>query len=473
MKELLTLYSALYGHEPQSVEPITGSGSSRAYYRLQGEPTVIGCVGRDLKENEAFIYLTRHFSAKGLPVPQLLAVSEDSSAYLQEDFGDLSLYDAIRHGRETGEFNEEEMKLLRQSMEALADVQHPGAKGLDFKRCYPAETMDARMVQWDLNYFKYCFLKPSGIEFDEAALQDDFDRLTANITAMGATRCFMYRDFQTRNVMVRTDGPIGLIDYQGGRRGPVEYDVASMLWQARARLTESVRNELIKCYLERAHKYAEYDDETFRKRLQLMVLFRTLQVLGAYGFRGIIEGKAKFVEPIPAAMQTVSQLFADGTLTPYPALSKALGQLVGLPQYQPQTADGLTVRVLSFSYKQGLPKDYTGNGGGFIFDCRTMHNPGRYDRYKQLTGRDRPVIDFLEDRGEVQHFLSNVYGLVDLAVDRYLQRGFTSLMVCFGCTGGRHRSVYCAEHTARHIKYLFPQARVVLEHREQHITETL
>lgn len=321
---------------------------------------------------------------------------------------------------------------------------------------------------WDLNYFKYCFLKPSGITFDESALEDDFRRLSADLTD-GDAVAFMYRDFQSRNVMVH-DGQPWFIDFQGGRRGPYLYDVASFLWQARAGFSDELRSELVGEYVDSLSRYITVDETQLRQRLELFVLFRTLQVLGAYGFRGYFERKRHFIDSIPPAIANLRPLIAKFG-DRYDSLCDALRRLTELPAYNQSDKPGLTVRVYSFSYKKGIPEDPSGNGGGFVFDCRAIHNPGRYDRYKQLSGLDRPVIEFLEHDGEILAFLDHCYALVDASVQRYLSRGFTDLSVSFGCTGGQHRSVYSAQHMAEHLSEKFG-VRVELEHREQRIKRT-
>ena len=453
--------------EPSVMEPVAASGSNRRYWHVDG---LVGCVGDDVEENGAFIYLSGHFAACGLNVPRVLAVSGDCRCYLQESLGRVSLYDMIADRR----FAPSQVDMLVKTIRYLPQLQHRGAEGIDFGRCYPQEAMDGRMVAWDLNYFKYCFLKPSGVEFNEAALQDDFDALQRRLLdGENEWDTFMYRDFQSRNVMV-VDGEPWFIDFQGGRRGPVYYDVASFIWQARAAIPDGLRERLIDEYLDAASCYCSYDAADFRRRLMEFVLFRQLQVLGAYGFRGLIENKPQFVSGIPGAIDALESLCDAGCLEAYPALRRVISRLA--ERYAPEAAmtaaEGLTVTVMSFSYRRGLPIDTSGNGGGFVFDCRAIHNPGRYDRYKPLTGRDDEVIEFLEHDGEVIPFLEHVYALTDAAVEKYRKRGFTSLMVCFGCTGGRHRSVYSAEHTARHLHEKYG-VRVVLEHREQNIREVL
>jgi hypothetical protein len=331
------------------------------------------------------------------------------------------------------------------------------------------------MVMFDLNYFKYCFLKPSGLEFDEVRLQDEFELLAKDLLE-DSGNTFLYRDFNARNVMIK-DGEPYFIDFQGGRRGPIYYDVASFVWQARFRYPQWLKERMIDSYLEALKEYKEYTDADrvgFDGRLRLSVLFRTLQVLGAYGFRGLVEQKAQFIVSIAPALENLRELIAK-PFEAYPYLMEVLEGLTRLPRFAAEESrDGmLEVKVYSFSYRKGIPQDMSGNGGGYVFDCRAIHNPGRYEPYKKLTGRDEPVIRFLEDDGEITEFLSHIYAIVDSHVERYVRRGFSNLMMSFGCTGGQHRSVYSAEHVARHIAEKYPQVRVRLIHREQGIEETL
>lgn len=458
---LKTLFERYAGCPAAEIMEFPSSGSSRRYFRLRnGACSVVGVYGADAEENRAFIGLSRHFRSKGLPVPEVYAVSDDGLSYLQEDLGDTSLFDAVSQGRERGNYSEAEAGLLRQAMEMLPRFQCTGAEGLDWSLCYPQEAFDARMVDFDLNYFKYCFLKATGIVFNERRLQDDFDRLRAKLLE-DSDDSFLYRDFQARNVMIR-DGKPWFIDFQGGRRGPVYYDVASFVWQARSRFPEELRRELIDSYLKALQEFREVDEKAFRERLRLFVLFRTLQVLGAYGFRGYFEKKPHFLSSIPYAMENLRSLlqtpFAD-----FPYLSDVLLRVLALPQFR--SGEALTVRVFSFSYKKGIPPDPSGNGGGYVFDCRSIHNPGRYERYRRLDGTDAEVIRFLEDDGEVQVFLDSVYRLVDAHAERFMERGFSHLQVSFGCTGGQHRSVYCAERLARHLARKY-KVKVWLTHRE-------
>ena len=466
MEILKQLFLQYTGCEAEACYPLTPAGSPRRYYRLgDGECTAVGVIGTSVKENEAFVAIARQMRAKGLPVPEVYAVSEDGMCYLQEDLGDVSLFALLAEAQKRGGYDEADMEMLREVMRLLPDVQWRTAEGLDFSVCYPSAVLNRRGIQWDLHYFKYCFLKATGLEFEEERLEDDFDRL-ANVLLADSDDTFMYRDFQSRNVMIR-DGKPWLIDFQGGRRGPVEYDLVSFLWQARARFTPAMRQQLIEEYLCSARRYRSFDEEVFACRLQYFVLFRTLQVLGAYGYRGYFEHKAHFVQSIPMAIANLRNLLDENDFADMPYLVAMLREMVALPLFAAQEESAeLTVRITSFSYKKGIPDDASGNGGGFVFDCRAIHNPGRYDEYKQLTGMDEPVITFLDKEEAMQEFLEHVYGIVDYSVEKYRSRGFTHLMVSFGCTGGQHRSVYSAEHLANHLSEKYG-VRIILEHREQ------
>lgn len=469
---LTDLYIRHYGEQPGNISELPSSGSNRRYFRLfnsAGTESTIGVLGTSAAENKAFIYMSGHFVKKGLPVPEVLAVSDDGMAYLQTDLGDTLLFKEIEKGRLTRSFSANERNLLAKTIRRLPDIQFNGADGMDFSVCYPVESFDERSIMWDLNYFKYCFLKATGLEFAEDKLEDDFQALT-KVLVKCDSNTFMYRDFQSRNVMIR-DGEPWFIDFQGGRRGPFYYDVASFLWQAKANLPDSLRRELLQEYLKSLNKYTSIGEEEFLATLRHFVLFRTLQVLGAYGFRGYFEKKPHFMQSVPYAIENLRALL-DKPYTEYPYLNELLGKLVNMKQFTDALAKKhLTVRVLSFAYKKGIPNDSSGNGGGYVFDCRAINNPGKYERYKPFTGLDANVIKFLEDDGEVFDYLSHCYALTDSSVKRYIERGFTNLMIAFGCTGGQHRSVYCAQHMAEHIANLF-NVRVELVHREQNIEQS-
>ncbi|MBR5660666.1 MAG: phosphotransferase [Bacteroidales bacterium] len=471
MEKLKDLFESYTGQRATDVEELTSSGSNRRYFRLKGgNISIIGVVGTNKDENNAFIKLSRHFIEKGISVPRVLAVSDDQMRYVQEDLGDDQLYKLVSHGRESGEYSSYESHLLCQAMEALPKIQFKGAEGLDWSVCYPEPAFSDRMIMFDLNYFKYCFLKATGLEFNEVKLQEDFERLRDDLMSdMGET--FMCRDFQSRNVMVK-DGKPYFIDFQGGRKGPIYYDVASFVWQARARYPETLRKEMVQTYLKSLKGFMPVDEDVFHERLRLFILFRSLQVLGAYGFRGYFEKKPHFLASVPFALGNLRKLLQK-PFESYPYLNSILSKLTTMSQFNNIAEDKrLEVRIFSFSYKKGIPADTTGNGGGYVFDCRAVNNPGKYEYYRQFTGLDQEVVKFLEDDGEVTKFLDSVFPLVDSHVKRFMERKFTHLQVCFGCTGGQHRSVYCAERLASHLSERF-DIKITVSHRELDIEKIL
>lgn len=460
------LFESYTGQKLADTTELNSSGSNRRYFRLTGKSgiSVVGVLGLNLKENQAFCGLSRHFLEKGIKVPRVLAVSEDGMSYIQEDLGDNLLYSAVAQGRESGEYSSYERALLRRTVEMLPKIQFKGAEDLDYGICFPEPEFNGRMIMFDLNYFKYCFLKATGLEFDEVKLQDDFDKLHDDLLG-DKSNTFMYRDFQARNVMIK-DGEPYFIDFQGGRRGPVYYDVASFIWQARSRYPEDLKAELVETYLRALKGYVpDIDENDFREKLRLFVLFRTLQVLGAYGFRGYFEKKPHFLASVPYAIDNIRRML-QRPFEKYPYLTEVLTKLTDMQQFYETAEDKrLQVKIFSFAYKKGIPADQSGNGGGYVFDCRSVNNPGKYEYYRQFTGMDQEVIKFLEDDGEILTFLDHVYALVDSHVKRFIERKFTHLQVCFGCTGGQHRSVYCAEHLAAHLAHKF-DIRVSVTHRE-------
>ena len=453
---------------------IAQQGSNRVYTRETDENgrSVIRVVGTNRDENRAFIYMARHFHALGLPVPEVLWVSEDEMSYTQEDLGDTLLFDHITP------------ELLERSIRALAHIQVEGAKDFDWSVCFPVPEFDERAIRWDLNYFKYCFLKGTKIEFSEPKLEDDFDKLVKKILSPFTFHLstFMYRDCQSRNIMIK-DGQPYFIDFQGGRKGPTQYDVASLLWQAKANIAPALREQMIDAYLDEMQQLSktfnfQFSIFNWKAALPHFVLLRTLQVLGAYGYRGYFERKQHFLESIPNALKNLREVL-EQLKDEYPylnSLSASLTSGLSAPavfQRSGLSAEGgLVVTIYSFSYKRGLPNDNSGNGGGYIFDCRSTHNPGKYEEFKQMTGLDQPVIDFLEKDGEILTFLESVYQLVDHHVERFVERDFTNMQVAFGCTGGQHRSVYCAEHLAQHLKEKY-NVKIHLIHRERGINRQL
>ncbi len=476
-QSLSQLFFDATGQKADEQTALTASGSNRRYYRIKNADhtlSFIGVQGTSKDENHAFLYMAKHFRHQGLHVPEIIAQSDDEMNYLQEDLGNTLLFDYIGEGRKTGVFCEREKQMLRQVMRELAHFQTQGALDFNFNVCYPQPEFNLRSILWDLNYFKYCFLKATGLDFQEDLLENEFERL-AYILLKSKLTAFMYRDFQSRNVMiVNKDGkevPY-FIDFQGGRRGPVYYDVASFLWQAKANFHNDLRYELIEEYLDELQKYMPVDKADFYETLKHFVLFRTMQVLGAYGFRGYFEKKPHFLQSIPFAIENLRELLTTAN-DDYPYLIEVLQRMTEMKQFKEVgMRKPLVVKVYSFSYKKGIPSDASGNGGGYVFDCRAVNNPGKYERYTYFTGMDEPVIKFIEEDGEMKPFLEAAYTLVDSSVKRYIDRGFQNLMVSFGCTGGQHRSVYAAEKMAEHINSKFG-VEVQLIHREQNIEKEL
>ena len=505
MEQLKQLFAQWAGIPCTECLALGANGSSRRYYRLSssspklgegdrpqgggGVCSAIGCIADDLRENEAFFAFARHFHAKGLPVPELYLIADDRRHYLQQDLGDQTLYGLLYDKqRQGGGFDAQMLAFYKQALADLAALQRGGAD-LDFSLAYPRPDFDRQSILWDLNYFKYHFLKLLHIPFDEQLLADDFNSL-ADYLLTADTNYFMYRDFQGRNIMLVGSGEcvvdssrgqalptthyqlptLYYIDFQGGRRGAAQYDVASLLYSAKSNLPEAIRRHLLGHYLDvrniRGDERRQWIDHFWA-----YLLVRILQTLGAYGYRGLFERKDYFLQSIPLAITNLQNLIHDHPLSiSLPEINRICRDAAcSVSHLQSPTVDALsplTVTVQSFSYKQGLPTDPTGNGGGFIFDCRALPNPGRYPQYKAYTGKDRPVIEFLQKEPAVDHFLSHAEAIVSQSIEKYLERNFTSLQVSFGCTGGQHRSVYCAEQLTARLSKKYP-CNILLRHREQ------
>lgn len=460
---IIDLYKEWKGKEPVSVDVLPQSGSERRYFRLHGDDrSVIGTYGANIKENESFIYFSQQFKNKGLAVPEILNISKDSVYYLQQDFGNISLLNHL----EADGFTEKVYGLFKKSLEELATLQVKGDKGLDYEQCLTNKEFGKQAIMADLLYFKYYFLDALRKPYDKQKLIDDFEALSNYLTHT-EYKYFMFRDFQSRNIMVKEDGDtatVHFIDYQGGMKGTPQYDVASMLWQARANLPEEWKKSLLEDYMNAFEKLipATLDKNIFRSQYNGYVLIRLLQVLGAYGFRGLFERKAQFLTSIPLALQNLKDFFTNQSLgLSVPEFKKVLEICIAdevVKQFTPVQATEktpLVVKICSFSYRNGIPADTTENGGGYVFDCRGILNPGRINSMKTKTGRDKEVKDFLEQQTKMPEFLNSIFDIVDISVEDYIKRDFESLTVCFGCTGGQHRSVYSADALARHLRNKF------------------
>ena len=459
MEFLEQLFELHFGSRPAKVQPVQGGlgGSGRMIVRLSNaEHSAIGIQNDVADENAAFLAFTRHFCKHGLPVPEIYRVDDAHGAYLEEDLGDTTLFQFLSQNRNGAEIAPEVIAAYRKVVEALPRFQVEAARDFDYSVCYPRASFDRQSISWDLNYFKYYFLKLSGVPFHEQAVEEDFAKLT-NLLLSADTNYFLYRDFQSRNVMLRDGNPY-FLDYQGGRRGALQYDIASLLFDAKAELPPELRAQLLDHYLDALAKYTAVDRDEFLRTYYAYVYVRILQALGAYGFRGFYERKAHFLQSVPYALRNLRWLMHNIKLpVELPALMSAFANMIGSDKLQQIMApvvntEGLTVVVTSFSFHRGPVQDESGNGGGFVFDARSLPNPGREERFKALTGKDAPVIEYLEQQKSVPRFLDHAASLVDASVSDYQRRGFKNLMVSFGCTGGQHRSVYLAEQLAKHLR---------------------
>lgn len=465
---LKSLFEQRFHQLVEHVIPLQGElgGSGRKIVRLgAGAKTAVGILYGVREENAAFLAFSKHFRRHSLPVPEIYAEALDHGAYLEEDLGDLTLFEFLSKNRSGATIAPQVVEAYRKVVVALPRFQVEAGRDLDYSVCYPAASFDRQSIAWDLNYFKYYFLRLAGIPFSEHALEEDFSRLT-DFLLRAPRDYFLYRDFQSRNVMLR-DGQPYFVDYQGGRKGALQYDIASLLYDAKADLPPDLRQQLLYDYLRALEKHIPVDREAFLRYFYPYVYVRIMQALGAYGFRGFYERKVHFLQSVPYALKNLRWLLHQVELpVALPTLLGAFQSMLASEKLQSLAteADNLVVRVFSFSFHQGLPQDDSGNGGGFVFDGRSLPNPGREERFKSLTGQDAPVIDYLNQQESVHQFLAGVLSLVDAAIANYQQRGFKNLMVSFGCTGGQHRSVYLAEQLAKRLR-----ARSGLEVRVRHL----
>jgi aminoglycoside/choline kinase family phosphotransferase len=462
MDVLTRLFERHFRSPVAQVQPLAGhlSGSGRKLMRLtNGSVSAIGALYNVREENVAFLEFSRHFRGHGLPVPEIYAQDLDHGAYLEEDLGDTTLFEFLSANRAGPHIAPPVIEAYREVVALLPRFQVEAGRGLNYNLCYPRSSFDRQSIAWDLNYFKYYFLRLAGIPFNEQALEDDFGRLTQFLLEAGGDY-FLYRDFQSRNVMLREDRP-WFVDYQGGRKGALQYDIASLLFDSKADLPPELRQQLLADYLGRLSDFIDINHDAFMRYYYAYVYVRLMQALGAYGFRGFYEQKTHFLQSVPYALKSLRWLRQHVELpVALPALAEAFRHVLTSERLQRLPPDAeliapsqsLTVRVFSFSFHRGLPQDETGHGGGFIFDARSLPNPGREERFKPLTGKDAPVIDFLARQESVHQFLASATSLVEASLSNYQSRGFKSLMVSFGCTGGQHRSVYLAEQLARHLR---------------------
>lgn len=460
------------GETPTDIKNIAESGSSRKYYRIFTQNgSLIGTYSDNTEENEAFFSFSRHFSGIGLNVPKVLCVNGKKDCYLQDDFGDDNLFTHIQQALMTNGYTPQLIELFQKVLHHLVRFQTEGHQGLDYTKAYPSASFDRQAIIDDLNYFKYYFVKPhQEIIFNETRLNNDFNAFT-DFVSTAPNDFFMYRDFQSRNIMMKDNEPY-FIDFQGGRRGPLQYDVVSLLYQVKAQMPQSVRNELIDFYKKELATQLNVKAFQFDRYLPYFVYLRLMQVLGAYGFRGLIQKKAHFLESIPFALKEIRLLSEAMPLPEFAELQSVISQLKQLEErYTPKPTGCLTVTINSFSFRKGYPDDFSGNGGGFVFDCRALPNPGREPEFKTKTGRDIEVVEYLLAKPQTHIFLEHVKGIVAQSVDNYLERHFSNLMLSFGCTGGQHRSVFFAQSIYDWLKKEYPNIHLILNHRERKIKE--
>jgi aminoglycoside/choline kinase family phosphotransferase len=440
-------YKQRHNTNPDKIEIMPESGSYRKYYRItKGNNTEIAVYNQDFKENDAFLSFSDTFKSINLHVPEIYARFPNDGIYFQEDLGNMTLFDHLAQKQTPNLMPDKIVDWYKDVLRELLAFQIDASPKLDYSKCYPRAVFDKQSMMWDLNYFKYYFLKFSKVQFDEQDLEYDFQRFTKYLLE-APVDYFLYRDLQSRNIMIK-DNQTYFIDYQGGRKGFLAYDVASLLYDAKANLSNELRQELLGYYVETLEKSYGISSEEFMKYYYGFVYIRIMQAFGAYGFRGFYERKEHFLKSIPYAIKNLKFLLNNAKL-PYdfPEMTKTWEQLINIYQNQHTGDDDkkLNVRIFSFSYKRGIPLDKSGNGGGFVFDCRILENPGRQDKYAKLTGKDEAVIEFLKDRDDVKKLITHAKALSSEHIDVYLKRNFSNLMLSFGCTGGQHRSVFMAE----------------------------
>ncbi len=466
--KLENLFGKWSDEKPISFTPLPESGSVRKYYRLRGtEISAIGVFNPDKRENVAFTYLAKHFLKMNLNVPKIYSLDLKENIYLVEDLGNQTLFNILTTPAGKKRYSHYELDLIQRSLIELTRFQISGSKGIDFKKCYPRSSFDRQSILWDLSYFKYYFLKLTGIQFDEQKLEEDFTAITGQLLKADKNY-FMYRDFNSRNIMVM-DEELFFIDFQGGRKGPLQYDAASFLFSSKLNFDVQLRSELLEFYIESVNKLKKIGSKQFKEYFYDFALIRILQMLGAYGYRGYFQGKSHFITSIAYAINNLESVINSKKIRlKLPELFNCFETIISKKNRGffplPSASSGkLTVRISSFSYRERIPSDYTGNGGGFVFDCRAIPNPGRIEKYKHLTGKDLPVKEFLESQPEAIKFLKESTDIVEQSVINYIERGWTDLMINYGCTGGQHRSVFCAESLASYLRSKY-DINVILTH---------
>ncbi len=455
-QNIKNLFKQTFNEERITSEKLPASGSSRIYYRIKSRNnSAIATYNTDKKENIVFLHFSEVFKKNGINVPEIFAKDIENNIYLQEDLGDETLFEKIQKTRTENKFPENLIPVYKEAVEQLAELQINGSKGIDYSLCYPRLAFDKQSIMWDLNYFKYNFLKFTDIVFDEQLLENDFNTFSDYLLNTN-TDFFLYRDFQSRNIMLHKN-KIYFIDYQGGRKGALQYDLVSLLYDAKADIPENIRKILAEHYIIYADNLIKINKNEFYEYYYAYALIRIMQAMGAYGYRGLYEKKQHFIDSIPFGLNNLKEIMSEvKILSKLPELKRILSELPASEKLKNiMTKNKLTVTIKSFSYKRGIPYDQTGNGGGYVFDCRIINNPGRIEKYKKLCGKDKEVADFLEAEKDTEIFFTNIKEILKISVNNYISRNFKNLSVNFGCTGGQHRSVYFAEKTADFLRNNF------------------
>ena len=447
INDLSNLFEKTFKEKITAIEDIKSDGSNRKILRLKNtNRSVVGFFGPDKSENNAFVSFSKHFKNQSLPVPEIFAYEPLNKIYLETDLGNETLFDFLEKHRKNSDLDSETISYYKKSLKWLSFFQIKALENFDFENCYPRQAFDRQSIMWDLNYFKYYFAKLAGIPFNEEKLENDFI-LFSDFLVKTRSDFFLYRDFQSRNIMIKNN-ETWFIDYQGGRKGALQYDVASLLYDAKADINPELREELLIYYLFLPEIKKAISKEEFIAFYYPYVIIRIMQALGAYGLRGFYEKKTHFLQSVPYAIKNLEWIIENtNCLKEYSEMLKIFKRIISSSQLRQFTKRklGLNLKIYSFSYKNGIPQDYSGHNGGFVFDCRCLPNPGKEEKYKELTGKDIEVIRYFEEKKEVSNFFDKAVSLIEQAVSNYSSRNFTDLSVCFGCTGGRHRSVYMAD----------------------------
>lgn len=454
------------GTPPEIITRLPQSGSDRIYFRLTyPEDQVIGAYNPSREENDAFVGFSNHFRSKELRVPEIYVYYPEQNIYFLEDLGDINLFTWLAQRSDEERFNEETEALFMTIAADLVRIQTEGVRGLNLSLCYPHRSFDRQSIVWDMNYYKYMFLKLISAPFNETRLERDFEALTRFLLDAGQDY-FLFRDFQTANIMIR-DGIPWYIDYQGGRLGAPHYDIASLVYDAKAYIPSGLRKKTLDRHLDLFAAATGKPGESLEKYTGAFVLIRLMQALGAFGFRGLHENKPTFSESIVPAVELMNELLAgDNVKLDLPELKKASEAVPLQRKYRilSHYQQMVTINIESFSYVKGKTLNYD-NGGGFVFDCRGLRNPVHVPGLAELTGFDPEVAEFFGNDDEAVAFAGDCSNIIRNSLPMLRRKGVLEINVAFGCIGGQHRSVWCAARVASMLSAM-PGVTVSIRHAE-------